>query len=107
MSTIRDIIRLELTKRLERDALSQDINKAIDYINDWIGGIKYPALSDIEDAINGFVHDNYMQCEICGKYYDPEDLEECYYKRVCSDMFCKKQAQEDYEFDPHKEWGTY
>lgn len=107
MSLLKQIITSELNKRLEREATSEDIIGAIEYIDEWLDGTFEPTLSDIEDALKGYRHDKYSQCEICGKYYRPDDLEEHFYKKVCPDMFCKKQAQEDYEFDPRKEWGTY
>lgn len=107
MSTIKSIIKNELDKRLGRTALSEDINNAIDYISDWVGGIKFPAISDITEALDCFIRDNYAQCEICGEYHNPDDMSWEYGRLVCGATTCVMQAEDDYKFDPRKEWGTY
>ena len=107
MTTIKSIIKNELDKRLGRDALSEDINEAIEYINDWVAFIKNPVLSDITEALDGFIHDNYAQCEYCGEYHKFDDIEHYYGKEVCEKESCRKQAYEDWGFKPQKEWGTY
>lgn len=107
MSTIKSIIKNELDKRLGRIALSEDINNAIDYISDWVAFIKNPVLSDITEALDGFIKDNYAQCEICGEYYNPDDMSWEYGRLVCGAPTCVMQAEDDHKFNPQKEWGTY
>lgn len=107
MSTIKSIIKNELDKRLGRDALSEDINNAIDYISDWVAFIKNPVLSDITEALDSFIKDNYAQCEICGEYYKFDEIEHYYGREVCQKTSCRVNAYDDYKFNPQKEWGAY
>lgn len=107
MSMIKSIIKNELDKRLGRIALSEDINNAIDYISDWVASIKFPTLSDIIEALDSFIKDNYAQCEICGEYYNPDDMSWEYGRLVCGATTCVMQAENDHNFNPHREWGTY
>lgn len=107
MSTLKLIIKNELDKRLGRDARSEDVSNAIDYISDWVGGIKFPAISDIVEALEGYINDNYAQCNMCGEYHNPDDMIEHYGYMVCDVLECKVRAADAHEFDPHKEWGAY
>lgn len=107
MSILKLIIKNELDKRLGRDARSEDINNAVIYISDWIGDIKFPALSDITEALEGYVNDNYVQCDMCGEYHHPDDMIDHYGYRVCDVSECKVRAEEEFDFNPHREWGTY
>lgn len=107
MSTIKSIIKNELDKRLGRIALSEDINEAIQYIDDWLFTIKEPNLLDVLEALDGFVHDNYARCEYCGEYHKFDEIEHYYGREVCQKPSCRANAYDDYKFNPQKEWGTY
>lgn len=107
MSTFKQVIINELNNRLGRTATTDDIYGAFDYISDWLGGIRLPELSDIVEALDAYLHDEYVQCEICGTYHKPENMVEVHAVRTCGCNDCRQQAEDDYNHDPYMEWGTY
>ena len=103
---IKQIIANELEYRCNRPVNQTEIAAALSYIRDWMTATNAPVIADIVDAIDGFINDNYDRCDICGELHPNDELSDEYGLRICNNSVCYKQAKEEYEFDPHFEWGT-
>ena len=108
--TITNIIKNEISIIIGHNPSSDEFEKFIQYIRDMISDKevenKKVQLSDVQLAIYTCCDECFRQCEECGEYFLPEYLTEHYGKRICENETCKKQAADDYNFDPHTEWGT-
>ncbi len=104
---IKKIISNELEIRLNRPVNNSEILAAIDYLHDWLVSTKHPTITDIMVGLDAFVQDNYMRCEICDEMHLSDDMTNEYGGWCCNNSLCLRQAKEDFEFDPHAEWGTH
>lgn len=103
---IKQIISNELENRCKRPVNETEVILALEYIQEWLSNTTNPTFADVVEAMDGFINDNYAACDVCGELHLSDELTDEFGVRICNNSVCYKQAKEEYEFDPHLEWGT-